>query len=433
MKISNQNDSKHIDLSYWLIIILGLLTAIGPLATDMYLPAFPQISKDLAGYGNGAAQITLTVWFIGLAIGQFTSGPISDRYGRRSPLFLGMILFTIGSAGCAIFSNFYIFCLCRFLSSLGGSVAMVVPRAMVRDIASGNRGIKIMAQLALVGAIVPIAAPTLGGIIVAKFPWRILFWIMTIYGLVGSIFVIFMLPDTLPISYRIRSSIRSILWRYVRIIQEPIFLSNTMMTSFGLFMIFAYLSGTPDVLSQDMHFSKLQLALWFGINSAVIAGCNQINGILINNIKPHILANIAVNVAMIVAILFVLICLLPIPLNLFSILLKCAPIVIIMGCLGFIFPNCTIFAFTLHGRRIGSASALLGTIQFVLGAISSWMMGALPKNNMFYVALGVFIGVFGIFIFNLWRRKMTQKTILKMTQRVEKGHHNFDRFIKDLN
>ncbi len=213
MNNSKLETLNHTDLSWWIIIILGLLTAIGPLATDMYLPAFPQISHDLAGYGNGAAQITLTVWFIGLAIGQFTAGPISDRFGRRSPLFLGMLLFTLGSAGCAIFSDFYLFCLCRLLSSVGGSAAMVVPRAMIRDIATGKKGIKIMAQLALVGAIVPIAAPTLGGIIVAKFPWRVLFWIMTIYGLLGTIAVFIMLPDTLPIKYRIKSTTRSILWR----------------------------------------------------------------------------------------------------------------------------------------------------------------------------------------------------------------------------
>lgn len=427
-----QDNLNTIDLSWWIIVILGLLTAIGPLATDMYLPAFPQISQDLAGYGNGAAQITLTVWFIGLAIGQFTSGPISDRYGRRAPLFLGMLLFTLGSAGCAIFSNFYLFCLCRLLSSLGGSTAMVVPRAMVRDIATGKKGIKIMAQLALVGAIVPIAAPTLGGLIVAKFPWRVLFWIMTIYGFLGTVSVIIMLPDTLPIRYRIQSSIRSILWRYIRIVQEPVFSSNTLITSFGLFMIFAYLSGTPDILSNVMHFSKLQLALWFGINSAVIAGCNQLNGILINKFKPSFLTNCAVNVAFIVSILFIILCFLPLPHNWLGIILVCSPIVIIMGCLGFIFPNCTIFAFTLHGRKIGSASALLGTIQFILGALSSWIMGLLPQDNMLYVAIGVFIGVLGFFLCNLWRQYATCKIISKMQERVNKGNNNFDRLIKDL-
>ena len=203
---------------------------------------------------------------------------------------------------------------------------MVVPRAMVRDIATGKKGIKIMAQLALVGAIVPIAAPTLGGLIVAKFPWRVLFWIMTIYGFLGTVSVIIMLPDTLPIRYRIQSSIRSILWRYIRIV----------------------------------------------------------------------------------------------------------PIVIIMGCLGFIFPNCTIFAFTLHGRKIGSASALLGTIQFILGALSSWIMGLLPQDNMLYVAIGVFIGVLGFFLCNLWRQYATCKIISKMQERVSKGNNNFDRLIKDL-
>ncbi|MCT6842434.1 MAG: hypothetical protein M3Z93_04820, partial [Commensalibacter sp.] len=259
-----------------------------------------------------------------------------------------------------------------------------------------------------------------------------LFWIMTIYGFLGTVSVIIMLPDTLPIKYRIQSSIRSILWRYIRIVQEPVFSSNTLITSFGLFMIFAYLSGTPDILSNVMHFSKLQLALWFGINSAVIAGCNQLNGILINKFKPSFLTNCAVNVAFIVSILFIILCFLPLPHNCLGIILVCSPIVIIMGCLGFIFPNCTIFAFTLHGRKIGSASALLGTIQFILGALSSWIMGLLPQDNMLYVAIGVFIGVFGFFLCNLWRQYATCKIISKMQERVSKGNNNFDRLIKDL-
>lgn len=426
------NNSFNEKLSFWVIIILGLLTAIGPLATDMYLPAFPQINQDLAGYGNGAAQMTLTVWFIGLAIGQFSIGPISDRFGRRIPLLIGIITFTIGSIGCAIASDFYLFCFFRFLSSLGGSAGIVIPRAMVRDISSGSIGIKIMAQLALVSCIVPIIAPSLGGLIVAQFPWRILFWIMGVYGVIGSFIVFFSLPDTLLQKYRIYSTISSILWRYVRIIKEPIFLSNTMITSFALFMIFAYLSGTPDVLSQFMGFSKLQLAAWFGINSFVIAACNQVNGLLVNKVKPYIMLNMATNVAFITSIIFIILCFIPIPLNTFGIIIYCAPIVIIMGCLGFVFPNCTIFAFILHGRRIGSASALLGTIQFILGAISSWMMGKMELTSMLPVAIGVFVGVLGMFIFNLWRRNKTRNIINKMKTGIQQGQHNYYHFLKDL-
>lgn len=419
-------------LSMWVIIILGLLTAIGPLATDMYLPAFPQINKDLAGYGNGAAQMTLTVWFIGLALGQFSIGPISDRFGRRYPLLIGIITFTIGSIGCAISSDFYLFCFFRLLSSFGGSAGMVIPRAMVRDISSGSAGIQIMAQLALVSCIVPIVAPTLGGLIVAQFPWRILFWIMGVYGVIGSFIVFFALPDTLLPRYRIYSTISSILWRYVRIVREPIFISNTLITGFGLFMIFAYLSGTPEVLSKSMGFSKLGLAAWFGINSFVIAGCNQINGLLVHKIKPYTMLNIAATVAFITSIAFIIICASPIPLNNLGIFLHCAPIVIIMGCLGFVFPNCTIFAFILHGRRIGSASALLGTIQFVLGAISSWMMGQMALNSMLPVAIGVFVGVFGMFACNVWRQRITTTIITKMKSGIQQGQHNYYHFLKDL-
>ncbi|CAK7192941.1 Bicyclomycin resistance protein [Commensalibacter sp. Nvir] len=429
---SKNTENFRRKLSVWVIIILGLLTAIGPLATDMYLPAFPQISKDLAGYGYGAAQITLTVWFIGLAIGQFSIGPIADRFGRKAPLLIGMCTFTLGSIGCATVSNFYLFCFCRLISSIGGASGMVIPRAMVRDISSGSAGIKTMAQLALVSCIVPIIAPTLGGLLIAQFPWRILFWIMGAYGLIGTTIVYFILPDTLAIQYRIRSSIRSIAWRYLKIIREPIFFSNTMMTSSGLFMIFAYLSGTPDVLHNVMHLSSLQLALWFGINSVAIAGCNQINGLLVSKVRPYIMLNIAVNVAFIASVLLILLSFLPIPYTRLGIIISCSPIVVIMGCLGFVFPNCTIFAFTLHGRRVGSASALLGTLQFGLGALSSWMMGTLHLTSMRPVAFGVFTGISSLFIFNIWRRNVTRSILKKMKERIKKGQHNYYQFIRDL-
>lgn len=416
----------------WMMVILGLATAIGPLATDMYLPAFPKINHDLVGYGDGSAQMTLAIWFIGLAIGQFSIGPLSDRYGRRVPLFLGMLIFTLASIGCAIVTNFYLFCLYRFFASLGGSAGMVIARAMVRDVSSGSSGIRMMAQLALMGCIVPIAAPTLGSFIVASVDWRWLFWIMTLYGTIESLVILFYLPDTLPKKYRIQSSFRNILWQYVRIGSEPIFASNTLITSFANFIIFAYLSGTPMVLSSAMHFTPLQLGIWFGINSIAIAGCNQINSFLIRHRRPATLLNFGVCVASVAGVSFIIIALLPLEMNFWKIFLSCCPIVIIMGSLGFIFPNCTIFAFTLHGRRTGSASALLGTVQFLLGSISSTLMSFMPNHSMLPTASVICFGVIGMLLCNLWRKKSTAAILTKVRGKPQNRPFGFGHLLKDL-
>ncbi len=222
----------------WLIILLGLVTGIGPLATDMYLPAFPEVEQDLAG-GSGSAQFTLAAWFMGLALGQFSQGPLSDRFGRRAPLVLGLAIFAVASAGCALVHNYHLFCLFRFVGAIGGSASAVIPRAIVRDVATGKAGAKIMSQLTLVFGVMPVLAPSFGSLVLKVGNWRWIFWVGTAYAVLGIVGILASLPDTLAPQRRIALSPMQIASRYVVILKEPVFRANALIATFSTFVMFA--------------------------------------------------------------------------------------------------------------------------------------------------------------------------------------------------
>jgi DHA1 family bicyclomycin/chloramphenicol resistance-like MFS transporter len=172
----------------WLPILLGFLTAVGPVSTDMYLPAFPAIEASL-GAGDGSAQLTLATWFVGLAFGQLTQGSLADRFGRRRPLLVATAFYTLASAGCALSPNLATLSAMRFLAGFSGSASMVIPRAIVRDLADGHEAARLMSRLILVMGAAPILAPTLGGLVLGFGSWRTIFWIATAYGAICTVLV----------------------------------------------------------------------------------------------------------------------------------------------------------------------------------------------------------------------------------------------------
>src|SRR5262245_44373542 len=224
----------------WLPWLLGLLTAIGPASIDMYLPAFPAIEASL-GASPGGAQLTLASYFAGLAIGQMTQGTLSDRFGRRTPIMIGMAIYTLASIGAALSPSIFWLSLFRALSAFGAAAGTVIPRAVVRDIATGHPAAVMMSQLTLVLGVAPILAPSLGGAILIVADWRWIFWILAAYALLCSLLVWRLLPDTLPPERRIRLHAGEQLRRYGVILREPMLLSYGAMASFGSFAFFAYL------------------------------------------------------------------------------------------------------------------------------------------------------------------------------------------------
>ncbi|MDQ2803320.1 MAG: MFS transporter, partial [Pseudomonadota bacterium] len=190
-------------IPFWLPLLLGFLTAVGPASTDMYLPAFPAIEASLHG-PVGSAEYSLAAWFAGLAVGQIAPGTLADRFGRRRPLIGATAVYTLTCAACALAPNILFLSAFRFVSAIAASAGMVIPRAVVRDLADGHAAAVLMSRLMLVMGAAPILAPSIGGAVLAFATWRWIFWIMTAYGAASLALVSWRLPDTLPSERRTR-------------------------------------------------------------------------------------------------------------------------------------------------------------------------------------------------------------------------------------
>jgi DHA1 family bicyclomycin/chloramphenicol resistance-like MFS transporter len=206
-----------------LILILGALSAFGPFATDMYLPAFPVLSEGLRT-DPASVQRTLAAFFAGMGIGQLAYGAFSDRFGRRAPLFVGLGLFTLASAGAALAQDIGWFTALRFIQGLGGCAGMVVARAVARDLTEGSAMVRLMSRLMLVMGVAPIVAPSLGGLLLEAFGWRAIFWALALYGALLALAVALLLPESLPPEHRRRDGPAAIARVYIGLLMDARFL-----------------------------------------------------------------------------------------------------------------------------------------------------------------------------------------------------------------
>jgi DHA1 family bicyclomycin/chloramphenicol resistance-like MFS transporter len=371
----------------WLPLLLGLLTAVGPVSTDMYLPAFPAIEQALGG-APGTAQITLATWFVGLAIGQITQGPLSDRLGRRLPLVVGTVIYTLASIGCAIAPNLVILSTMRLVAALGGSASMVITRAMVRDLTDGHAAARMMSKLMLIMGAAPILAPTLGGLILAFAGWQAIFWICAIYGAISCVLVVLLLPETLPAERRVRLSLGAQFGRYSIILRERGFVTRSLMGGCAMFAMFAYLGGSPAVFIDIYHLPPPLYGSLFGCCAAGYIGGSQINPRLIMRFGADRVMRVAVRVFLGATLLLLVSAFLQLP-YWWTIAI---PIFIMMSTQGFIMPNATVGALTRHAGHAGSASALMGTMQFCLGAVSGVAVGVLTDGTARPMALLIVLG-----------------------------------------
>ncbi len=360
----------------WLPVLLGFLTAVGPLSTDMYLPAFPAIEASLGGR-PGTAQVTLATWFAGLAVGQITQGSLSDRYGRRVPLMAGTAVYTLANAGCALAPDLLTLSALRFVAAFGGSASMVIPRAIVRDLADGLAAAHLMSRLILVMGVAPILAPTLGGLVLGYAPWHAIFWLTAIYGGVCCVLVWRLLPDTLPRHQRAQLGVGSLAARYAAVLRDRVFLCFAATNGWGMFGMFAYIGGSPPVLIQRFAFSPAQYGMLFGTSAGAFILASQLN--------PHVLPRVGAarvlrigTLTYLAAAVILLACATLDVGGVFGVVL---PVVMAMGSMGFVMPNSAVGALSRHAAQAGSASALLGTVGFCLAALSGVLVGALSDGT----------------------------------------------------
>jgi DHA1 family bicyclomycin/chloramphenicol resistance-like MFS transporter len=358
-----------------LVLILGTLTAFGPLATDMYLPAFPALAREF-GTDAAAVQGTLATYFLGLGIGQAIYGPISDRTGRRGPLLFGISLFILASAVCALSTSIEGLWLGRLGQSLGGCVGMALGRAAVRDLFVGAEAARFFSHLILVLGIAPIVAPTLGGQILIHFGWRAIFWALAGFGVFGLIAVWFTLPETLPRERRASGGIGAALADYQQLLADRRFLAFTLSSNFIFAGMFVYIAGTPFVFIELFGVAPEHYGLLFGLNAVGIVLASQLNARLVLHFLPALLlrAGLAVFVAAAVVLAFA-------AWLGAGLVWVAVPLFFTVAMMGIVPPNAMALAFEHYPRAAGSASALTGAFQFGIGAPVVVLLGALHDGT----------------------------------------------------
>jgi DHA1 family bicyclomycin/chloramphenicol resistance-like MFS transporter len=380
-------------------LLLGFLIAVGPVSTDMYLPAFPAIARDF--HDEAAPQISLASYFLGLAIGQMTQGAVSDRLGRRGPLLAGLIIYTFASIGCALCWSVNSFVVFRFLAALGCSAGVVIPRAMVRDLADGPAAAKLFSKLMLVMGVAPILAPMLGAVVVTAAGWRVIFILAAIYGVLAVALIWRFLPDTLPPARRTRIGLLSVVARYGGIFRERAFITHALTGGFTSAALFAYLAATPQIFIGHYGWSTPAYATLFGVNAVAYIGYNQLNPVLVH--RWGIAPVISIAVAVLVVACVVLMALAWHPLGPFA--LAAALLVSELG-FGLITPSAMVGALSRHQNHAGSASALLGTMQYTGGAIAGLSMGLLADGSARPMAVAMLLCALGAMLAAMCRPQL---------------------------
>ncbi|MEA2737093.1 MAG: transporter, family, multidrug resistance protein [Acetobacteraceae bacterium] len=382
----------------WLPTLLGLFIAVGPAATDMYLPAFPAVEATF-GTAPGTAQLSLATWFAGLAVGQITQGTLSDRYGRRLPLMAGFCVFTLATIGCALAPSLTALAIFRAIAAFGASAGMVIARAVVRDLSEGQAAAIMMSRLVLVMGVAPILAPTIGGAILAFAHWRVIFWLLAIYGIASVITAWKVLPETLPEERRTRLSFGGQAARYLMILREKTFLTHAIMGGCSTFCMFAYLSGSSPVFEDGFGLSPSAFALVFGLCAVALVACSQLNARLLPRVGLNRMLTIVARISFCGTIVLLVLAFSGVHV-LWAIV---APLVVVIGCQGFANANSTAGALARHAGHAGSASALMGTFQFSLGASSGVLVGLLTDGTPRGMAAMMFCGMLGAVIADRFR------------------------------
>jgi len=385
---------------FHLILILGLLTAIGPLSIDMYLPAFPEIASNLHT-DVSKVMLSLSSFFIGISFGQFIYGPLLERFGRKRPLYAGLTLYLFASIGCALSGSVNALILFRLLQALGGCAGMVASRAIVRDVFDVKENAKIFSTLMLVVAVSPIIAPTLGGYITASLGWRYVFAMLIAVTLFIIAGIYFMLPESKKPDPGFSLRAGALIKNFLGIMKHPQFYTYALAGAFAYGGLSAYVSGSPYVFMELFHVNEKQYGWIFAVIALGIISASQFNNLALkkysseNIIRTAMLSQSAIGIAMACLALV----------GFSNLYLTIFLIFLFLGCQGFIFPNASALSLASFGHNAGSASALMGGIQMCIGAGSSALVSLLQNKTQFPMAGVMACSAFIAFlVFSLGRK-----------------------------
>lgn len=365
--------------------ILGALAALASFSLDMYLPALPALAQQLHA-STSAAQLSLTACLFGLAAGQLLAGPLSDRYGRRRPLIIGLIAYTITSILCAWSTSIWLLIGLRFVQGVAGSAGVVISRAMARDLFSGAALIRFFSLLMLVNGAGPIFAPILGGQLNTLIAWQGIFWVLAGAGIVLLLGVSLQLPETLPLYRRLDGGLSQALDTLKQLLRDRVFMGYGLAQGFVLAAMFAYISGSTFILQDIYGLSTQVFSFIFALNGAGLIVAGQLTGRLAHQIVPEKLFILGIVAAFVGGLLLLAAILLSA--NLVTVLIAFFLIVSSVGIV-----TTTGFSLAMHkyGEVAGSASALLGVLSFVLGGLAAPLSGL--GGNHSALPLGIVIAI----------------------------------------
>ena len=345
-------------------IVLGLLSAVGPFAIDMYLPALPSIAADLHA-STAATQMTLTAFFVAIGICQLAYGPVSDMVGRKPPLYAGLALFTAGSVGCALAPDVAWLVAFRFVQGLGASAMMVIPRAIIRDLHTGVEATRLMSLVMLVFSVSPILAPLTGSALIVPFGWRAVFVAVTVAAVLALLLLATVFPETRPAADRIKVSLSGVLSGFGVLFRDWHFLRLTLIGGLGMASFFSFLASSSFVYIDHYGLTPTQYSMAFAANAIGFIGASQLAASLGARFGiPRVVLG-----AVTLHALFAVILLIATMLGVDSFAALVTLLFLSFAFLGLVIPSSMILALENHGPIAGIASALGGTLQMIAGGI----------------------------------------------------------------
>jgi DHA1 family bicyclomycin/chloramphenicol resistance-like MFS transporter len=384
-------------------LVLGMLSAIGPFAIDMYLPAFPAIARDLQA-DVSAVQMSLMSFFVAVAVCQIVYGPLSDRFGRKPPIYFGLSLFILGGIGCSFAQSVEALIAFRFLQGVGSCATMVIPRAIIRDLHTGHEAARLMATTMLVFSVSPILAPLAGSTLTEFFGWRVIFWAIAVIGLGGLAVVFFLLPETRQESDD-KKGVAQAFATYKTLLKDRHFLGLTFIGGFSQASFFSYLAGSSVIFIEHFGLSPSAYSLVFASNAIAFIGSAQFNSVFMRRFGAERVVRTAIaGFAGLTSLLFILTVA-----GIDNAYVLWGLLFLSFGCLGYVIPSTAVLALEEHGPIAGTASALMGTLQLSTGAVMIVLVSAFYNGTSLSMVCAIL--ACGLIAFTLSRRTLKPKRI----------------------
>jgi MFS transporter, DHA1 family, multidrug resistance protein len=357
------------------VVVLGMLSTFGPISLDLYLPVLPALAAELDA-STSAAQLTLTSCLVGLAVGQLIAGPLSDRYGRHRPMIIGLVAYALASLLCAFAWSVSVLIVLRLIQGLAGGAGLVIARAVARDLYEGHRLAIFFSRLVLISGLAPVIAPVLGGQLNRVMSWRGIFGVLGVIGIVLLAAGLFGVRETLPASRRVRGGLGATLRGFGQLFRDRFFVGVALGSGLAGASMFAYIAGATFVLQRIYGLSPQGFSLAFGVNSLGIMTAAQLSARLIRRWSPlrilsvGLLVNLAGALGLLITVLLGL-----------GLAFLLPSLFVMVSAIGLILPNATALGLSGHADQAGTASALLGLLQYVIGGLVAPLVGVAGERT----------------------------------------------------